>query len=659
MRQLSTEEINLLKNQGCSASNWSNILVKDPFNANRFRDIKFSGNVSLGCFSKTVFLHSGIEKPAGLYNTLIHNCSIGDNVYISNVTNLANYDIEDEVAIENVDVLLVNGKNSFGNGVEVDILNEGGGRNIKIFDRLSVQIAYLWVLYRHNKNLISQLNKIVDLYIGKKLSDRGRIEKGSKIVNCSKIVNVNIGKYAFISGASGLENGTIVSYKENPTYVGQNVIAKDFIIHTDSKVDGGAVLDRCFIGQGVRIGKQYSAENSVFFANCEGFHGEACSIFAGPYTVTHHKSTLLIAGLFSFYNAGSGTNQSNHMYKLGPVHQGILERGSKTGSFSYLLWPSRVGAFTVVIGKHYKNFDSSNIPFSYIDEENGKSVLTPAMNLITVGTRRDSEKWKKRDRRKNPDKLDMIRFDLFNPYTVGKMLNGQRILQGLYLSANKDQEFVSYNGLNIRRLLLKTGIKYYEMGIKIYIGKRLLSTLENLGPNPSLNDMKKLLKPATNEGKSEWVDLCGMITPSDSMKKLIEKISIRKIQSVEDLLQEIKSINTKYEELEWLWCSGLIKKKYDIEIDNLTKDDLLKIIDDWKVNTVKLNNMIEKDAAREFSDTAKIGFGIDGDENVKSQDFEAVRGTYENNSFVKELISESAKVQEEAERVISIIKNLN
>ena len=53
--------------------------------------------------------------------------------------------------------------------------------------------------------------------------------------------------------------------------------------------------------------------------------------------MTHHKSTLLIAGLFSFMNAGSGSNQSNHMYKLGPIHQGILERGAKTSSDSYIL----------------------------------------------------------------------------------------------------------------------------------------------------------------------------------------------------------------------------------------------------------------------------------------------------------------------------------
>jgi len=194
-----------------------------------------------------------------------------------------------------------------------------------------------------------------------------------------------------------LEEGTINSCKEAPTIVGEGVTAKKFIMLSGSKVDSYAIIDKTFIGQSVKMGKQYSAENSVFFANCEAFHGEACSVFAGPYTVTHHKSTLMIAGLFSFFNAGSGTNQSNHMYKLGPVHQGILERGSKTGSFAYLLLPDFVGAYTVVMGKHYANFDTTDFPFSYITEEKGKSELTPAMNIFTVGTRRDSEKWPTRD----------------------------------------------------------------------------------------------------------------------------------------------------------------------------------------------------------------------------------------------------------------------
>jgi len=254
-------------------------------------------------------------------------------------------------------------------------------------------------MYRHNTGLIEKLQAMVAAYVDEVRSDLGRVGAGAAITHVDEIIDVNIGAAAAVSGSSRLCNGTILSEEGAVTRVGAGVAAEDFIIAEGARVDDGVILHTSFVGQGVQMGKQYSAENSLFFANSEGFHGEACSIFAGPYTVTHHKSTLLIAGMYSFYNAGSGTNSSNHMYKLGPVHQGVLQRGSKNGSSSYLLWPTVVAPFSVVIGKHLTSFDAGDLPFSYITEEKGVSLVTPAMNMFTVGTMRDGEKWPTRDRR--------------------------------------------------------------------------------------------------------------------------------------------------------------------------------------------------------------------------------------------------------------------
>jgi hypothetical protein len=129
----------------------------------------------------------------------------------------------------------------------------------------------------------------------------------------------------------------------------------------------------------------------LFFSNCQGENGEACALFAGPYTVTHHKSTLLIAGMFSFMNAGSGSNQSNHMYKLGPIHQGIVERGAKTTSDSYVLWPAKVGPYSLILGRHYKHSDTSNLPSSYLIENDNTTYIAPGVNLRSVGTIRDAK----------------------------------------------------------------------------------------------------------------------------------------------------------------------------------------------------------------------------------------------------------------------------
>jgi NDP-sugar pyrophosphorylase family protein len=654
-RNLTKEETEKLISRNCSADNWSGITVSEGFSPENISNTRFEGNVRLGSLSGTIEAESNLVKPCGIHNSFISNCTIGDNAHISDVKILKNYIIEKGVVISNVGSLIVTEKSSFGNGTEIEVLNEGGGRELPIFDRLSSQTAYLTVLYRHDKDFTDGLINLIRKYCESKMSDRGVIQTGARIYDSLIIRNVFIGSYAVISGASLLEEGTISSCREAPVFIGTNVTAKKFIILSGSSVDGGALLEKTFVGQGVKLGKQFSAENSVFFANCEAFHGEACSLFAGPYAVTHHKSTLMIACLVSFFNAGSGTNQSNHMYKLGPLHQGILERGCKTGSFSYLLWPCHIGAYTVIMGKHYTNFDSSDFPFSYISEEKGKSELTPAMNLFTVGTRRDIDKWPARDRRKDPEKLDLIHFTLFNPYIGDKIVNGINILNELAEKTDKKLDYINYKGINISRLLLKTTRKYYEIALKVYIGQEVVKRIKSVGDESSMADIRKLLIAGT-EGTGKWVDICGLFSPASKVEELVESVRSSETDSINKLNEALVSIYNNYENYAWSWCSELVRNQTGILPESLPADSLIRIITDWKTNAVKFNNMILKDAVKEFDPGTRIGFGIDGDSETMDNDFESVRGTYDKNKFVTGLQKESREIEEKADRLISILQ---
>ncbi|MBN2594262.1 MAG: DUF4954 family protein, partial [Sedimentisphaerales bacterium] len=358
-QSLSDKQINQLVSQGCTCEDWSKVQVAEGFKAETVKSAHFSGDVKLGVFEKQASFFGGVTRRTGISDATIHNCTVGNNVYINRVRNyIANYDIEDDVVIENVELLATEGDSSFGNGVEAAVVNEAGGREIPIFDELSAHIAYIIAFYRHKPKVIEKLRTMIKDYTAYVTCSKGFVGKAARLVNCRMIKNVKVGPASLIEGVSKLDNGSVNSCLDDPVYIGPGVFAEDFIVSSGSKITDGTIIYKCFIGQGTVLSRQYSAENSVFFANCGGFHGEACAIFAGPYTVTHHKSTLLIAGLFSFLNAGSGTNQSNHMYKLGPVHQGIVERGSKTASDSYILWPAKVGAFTVVMGRHYRNSDT-------------------------------------------------------------------------------------------------------------------------------------------------------------------------------------------------------------------------------------------------------------------------------------------------------------
>jgi hypothetical protein len=653
-RPLTKDEIGVLLSQGCTADQWTDITVKEGFTARQILNTRFEGKIKMGIFSGTLEVEKAIIKKCGIYNSHIRNCEIGDHVYISEVKYLANYVIEDKVAVENVGTLVVKEESTFGNGTEIEVLNEGGGRELPIFDKLSSQIAYLTVLYRHDQEFTTKILGLIRDYCDAKRSFMGRIQSGARILDVLIIRNVAVGGYARITGACFLEEGTIQSCKEAPSVIGEGVIGKKFIVLSGSRVDGGAIIDKSFVGQGVKMGKQYSAENSVFFANSEAFHGEGCSIFAGPYTVTHHKSTLMIASLFSFFNAGSGTNQSNHMYKLGPLHQGILERGSKTGSFAYLLLPSHVGAFSVVMGKHYANFDTADFPFSYISEEKGKSELVPAMNLFTVGTRRDSEKWPTRDRRTDPDKLDLIHFNLFNPQIVGRMVNGINILNDLAEKTDRKQDYVNYKGINIHRLLFKTSRKYYELGLKTYIGQEIVKRFEGL-IHPSLQDFRNRLKPAGTEGEGQWLEICGLYSPASKIDELIEAVKSGKISTVGELYENLIDIYNNYDQYAWTWCANLIGAQTGENIDQISIDTLVQLITDWKINAIKLNNMILKDAEKEFDVGSKLGFGIDGDEHTRDMDFQNVRGEYDANKFVLGLQKESMDIVEKADQLIGLL----
>lgn len=658
-RKLTSEEIRRLEHQCCRAEDWTKITVDQDFDTSSVNQVNFSGSCKIGNLTGQVDDPDGGKRNAGLYAASLHNVTVGNQVLVSRVGNLSNYVVEEQVCIRNVNELTVSGETTFGNGTEIEVLNEGGGRELIIYDRLSAQIAYMLVLYRHRPALISALNKMIRGYCKTKQNSFGRIGSNSGIVNCNTIHNVSIGSYVEIKGVELLQEGSVKGDPDEKTRIGNGVIARHFIILSGSIVDSSAMIDKCFIGQGIRIGKQFSAENSVFFANSEGFHGEAVSLFAGPYTVTHHKSTLLIAGYFSFFNAGSGTNQSNHMYKLGPIHQGIVERGSKTGSFSYLLWPSRVGPFSVVMGKHAINFDASDLPFSYITVEEDRTMLTPAMNLLTVGTRRDTEKWPKRDRRSGSTKLDLIHFDLFNPYVINKVLNGMDILGDLYEKTPKEQEFVNYKGLRIKRLMLKSCRKYYEMAWFIFLGNLILKRLADSGPVENLQQIGKRLKPGNILVKMDWNDMAGLIVPAEVLESLLDDIERQSINSLENLQGRIMKIYQQYDEFLLSWMHLVLSQKFSLNLSSLTREDLIKIIEDWKNNSVRLNNMILSDAKKEFDPNSQIGFGHDGDEEIKKTDFEQVRGNYEQNSFVRGIQLEILEIEKTAKEWISRIEHIN
>ena len=636
-RTLTSAEIAQLEAQGCAAKNWADVEVAADFSPEYVRETRFSGHIRLGAFRREIQLPGGLTIHSGIYNATLHNVELGDDCHLYNIHNyIANYRIGDNTCIENVNAILVEGRPTFGNGVRVPVMNEGGGREIPIFNELSASLAYILTLYRHRPKMIHELEREIDAYAEAQASEMGEIGSNVHILNCGSIKNVKIGPCAELVGVSRLRNGTINSNEAAPVRLGSGVKCTDFIIASGVEIGDSTLVDKCFVGQGCIFDKHYSAGESLFFSNCQGMHGEACAIFAGPYTVTHHKSTLLIAGMFSFLNAGSGSNQSNHMYKLGPIHQGIAERGAKTTSDSYLLWPSKIGAFSLVMGRHTHHADNSDLPFSYLIENNSETYIVPGANLRTVGTIRDAQKWPKRDNRKDPNKLDMINFNLLSPYTVQKMWRGYEVLNELQQLSGENTEVYGYKNCKIRNSSLRHGLELYTIGIQKFLGNSLISRLEDK-PLKSMAEVRAALRPDSSVGLGDWVDLAGLIAPRSEVTRLLDDIEKGAV-TLSDIRQRLQEMHANYYSYEWTWALEKLQAVWGCSVEEVTIGQIRNTVDRWQEAVVRLDRMVYDDARKEFDLNSQTGFGVDGDRQQAEADFEEVRGSFESNSFVKAVL---------------------
>lgn len=609
-RSLTEHELTVLSANGCTAEDWSNVRVSEGFDPKYVRGAHFGGSIRLGANGAAIHLPGGVVRRSGIYRAALYDCTIGDGVLIANVGRyIARYDLADRAVVENVGEIICTGKSAFGNGVEAAVVNESGGREVPVFDHLTAQLAYVMAMYRHRRATIARLEEMIRREVEARQSDRGTIGAGSRIVNTLSTVDVRIGEEAVVEGALSLRNGTINSTVEAPTYVGAGVTASDFIAACGSRIDTGSMIKKCFIGEGVLIENGFSAENSLFFANSHCNHGEACSVFAGPYTVSHHRATLLIAGYFLFFNAGSGANQSNHMYKSGPVHQGIHLRGCKFASDAYVLLPAATGAFSIVKGRHYDHHDTRAMPFSYLIEEAGESVLLPGIGLRSFGTARDVRKWPKRDRR-NGQGHDIIHYDLMNPYTAGWVLQGVVECKKL-LERYSTAEAVKWNHVKIKMSSLRKGLLLYTQALRAYLGERFAS---GIAPAESDATMR------------EWVDWAGMIAPRSRVDALLDRIDSGEIPDLESFAHELHEIVENYRDDEMKWAHYALGVLLEKDEQQITDEDVAGVIEKGAKDRKTLDDAIEQDAGRDFAPSMSVGYGID-DPLSRADDFTAVRGT--------------------------------
>lgn len=578
-KKLSDDHIRVLTSLNCRAEDWDKVRVAEGFDPEKVRNCFFRGNICLG---------------SGVYINNIGSC-------------ISNYTICDGAYIENVATMETVGASTFGNGVQAAAVNEGGGREIPLVDGLTAQAAYIIAMYRHRPAIIKRLKAMAEEYAESVKSEMGTIGAGTRITNSGIIRNVRTGPGTVIEGATILSNGSINCTSENPSFVGAGVKMYDFIVQGRSEIDGGTTLRRCFVGEGVQV-CGLTGIDSVFFANSHFENGEVCSIFAGPFTVSHHKSSLLIAGMFSFFNAGSGSNQSNHLFKTGAVHQGINRRGCKYGSDAYVVLPARTGAYTIVLGRHKDHHDTEDFPYSYLIETSGRSCLKPAINLTNYGTVRDLAKWCRRDRR-GTLRADRINFQEHNPFITERILRG--ISASEKLLAGGDKAEYAWSGTKVRSFALRRGLGWYRLAREKFLGAMLAEAPDC----PAVPE---------REWSGAWIDAAGMYMTAAAMDDIFDKIEAGEINSFDGLETELDHIFVRYGAAAYAWALNELEKELGRKA---SQKDIARAVKRGLRAAAKLEKLTEEDRRKDEGPEMSVGYGLDSQsEEERLEDYRRVRG---------------------------------
>lgn len=591
MRQLTDEEIRVLEDRNCWAEDWTNVHVSDDFKPNYMHRVMLYGEISIGDFDKNIEVSRGFLKHSGINNATLRNVSIGDNCLIENIGGfINNYTIGDDCYISNVSAMETTDGATYGEGNLISVLNEVGDGNVILFSDLNSQFAAFMAKHFGDKPLKDAIRRLINEEIARKRHDQAYIGNHVKIVNTKEITNTVVYDDCEINGAARLSDCTILSSPASSVYIGTGVICENSIISEGSSIINSVKIQDCFVGEACQISNGFTASSSVFFANSYMSNGEACAAFCGPFTASHHKSSLLIGGQFSFYNAGSATNFSNHAYKMGPMHYGILERGTKTASGAYVLMPAYIGTFSVCFGKLMYHPDTRNLPFSYLIAYGDTMYLSPGRNITTVGLYRDIRKWPKRDVRPVGSQKSIVNFDWLSPFSVGEIVKGKQILEKLLDASGENVTNYTYHNYVINASSLNKGIKYYDIALRIYMGAVLKRVIKKCGT---------VEPPTTTVGLGKWNDLSGLLLPESEEMRLIDDIKSGEIETIQEVTDRFKEINCNYREYQWAWTYQMILDYY--HLSEITDADIERIREDYVRARRAWIAEIRKDAEKEYA----------------------------------------------------------
>ena len=164
-------------------------------------------------------------------------------------------------------------------------------------------------------------------------------------------------------------------------------------------------------------------------------------------------------------------------------------------------------------------------------------------------------------------------FPVLSPLTAGRMLRGYRKLVGLQKEADRSVKTVQVDGVAVRRVLLRTGAKYYRSGLEIFLLSQLFERLERALDRNIKDLVSVLTESAQAEFSEEWVDVAGQLMPQRRFEALCEAIEMGRIETSQEVDDQLEQIATAYDDDAWAWSCWAYGQVFDRQLNELRIDD--------------------------------------------------------------------------------------
>lgn len=456
-RPLNPEEIEALVRNGNTCTNWGNLLVEEPFDPNLVKNSMFAGLVRIGALENHYLKYHDFMVPAGITNSRVISCDIGDNCAIHDCAHLSHYILGDRVILSRIDEMASTDHAKFGEGilkegepesvrVWIDPINEAGGRSILPFAEMICADAYLWSVYRDDRELMAKLQEITQKGADPRRGWYGTVGNGSVIKSCRIIKDVRFGPSSYVKGANKLKNLTIKSSLSEPSQIGEGVELVNGIVGYGCHIFYGVKAVRFVLGNNSSL--KYGARliHSVLGDNSTISCCEVLNNLVFPAHEQHHNNSFLIASMVMGQSnmAAGATVGSNHNSR-GNDGEIIAGRGFWPGLSTTLKHNCRFASYTLLTKGNYPSELNIPLPFSLLidNEQQNRLEVMPAYWWLYNMYALERNSWKYRTRDKRKTVVQHIEADHLAPDTAKEMLEAMDLLEywtGKALAVSKGED---------------------------------------------------------------------------------------------------------------------------------------------------------------------------------------------------------------------------